>query len=233
MALDVDFYLESVVESAAGVLQIYEKDLADSTDGYVLDIDNTLVTLLAKISYGQLLGFLNRSVALGDFIDIYSRILPDEIIQIRNFPVETVSSVLLNGETLVENEDYILEGGKYFQLIGNYGSSSDIYTQAFTKGLQGLDSQKALRITYKGGWEEAKDNPEVLAGLVLQTVGLYHRKDTLGVGSIKGASFNGSSAAGSISLSPLDPDAGGLLLSARISVERYKFYGACLTMELD
>ena len=136
--------------------------------------------------------------------------------------------MLLNGETLVLGEDYILEGERYFQLIDSCSFETDLYCLGDL-----TNEQKTLRITYKGAWEEALENTEIHSGLVLQTVGLYHRKDALGIGSIKGAAFNGSSAAGSMSLSPLDPDAGGLLLAARISVERYKFYGTCITMELD
>lgn len=226
MSVDLEYFLESVVASSAEILQIHDRG---SDESYEIDSSNRLVGFLAGLAYGQMKSHLNRELARTSFIDIYPRMINGEVLSVRQYPVKSITSVILGGTTLVEGEDYILEGRRYIK-IGGSGTNFDA---AFVVGDTPLYAAKDLRVEYEGGWEEALENRELHAGLVAQTIALYHRKDTLGVGSIKGSSFDGSSAAGSISLSPLDPDAGGIVVAARLSVDRLRFYGACITMELD
>lgn len=227
MAADIDTFLDPVIEDACKLLQMFDP----ATDELVKD--HPMVDICARIAYAQAESYLNRRLAIDDFVEYY--LDQDTRIRLRNTPVDFVNKVwfvdnvyhgeLTNvklGAELVRDVDYQIQRQKSLLILKDVS-----YTpiREFVTGADELDGRVSrspgihILVEYAGGWESAADIPALRSALVMQTVANYNRKDTLGVMQLQAA------GGGSIITSRSSPDSGQLIEGAQLIFDSYRYYG--------
>lgn len=197
-----------VVSSASRFLQITEADTDEIAES------DPIVQLCASMAYSQITTFLNRKILAAtyyeEYIDVESRFA------LRVTPVTSVTTFTLDEEDLlVGDEGYSIINNTITIGVGTSPDKSGVGTETFYSPI----------VTYEGGVTNLLDHPDYLNALILQTVAVYNRKDTLGV--IRVQAEGGSEIHGT---DTYNPDAGDILEVVKSILNPYIYYGSVRDM---
>jgi len=196
----LDTFLNSLVENAIKVLQITDGSLSSAP------LDDPVVRECAAIAYSQACSYCSRKFAKQEFTEEYHSVR--DKISLRQRPVVSVTSVSIDNLPLVLDVDYSVSRNKITLLKRLPASLADTF----------LSEAKDVVVTYVGGFDYANSDEDIFRALTLQTVTLYNRKTTLGIGTTTGRTSQGIT--GSSTIGGAD-DKGGLLDSVKIILDTF------------
>ncbi|RLF42656.1 MAG: hypothetical protein DRN17_07480 [Thermoplasmata archaeon] len=193
-----------VVSNAAQLLQITEHDTEE------IAVDDLTVQLSASVAYSQITSYLNRKILKATFIERYVETIGE--FKLRNLPIGSITSVTESSTLLVEGIDYELVGG----------TLNLFSTSVSTIDRSGIDTETTYTPTveYVGGVSNLMDYPDFLNGLLLQTVAVYNRKDTLGI--VRAQAKGGAEIHAT---DTYNPDAGDILEAVEMILQPYIYFG--------
>lgn len=197
-----------VVSSAARFLQIQEADTDETAE------NDPIVQLCASMAYSQVTVYLNRKILSDTYYEEYIEV--ESRFMLRVTPVESITTFNLDGEDLDPGEET-------YSLINNtvtIGSGAPLDRSGVS-----TENYYTPIITYVGGVTNLLDQPDFLNALILQTVAVYNRKDTLGV--IRLQAEGGSEIHAT---DTYNPDAGDILEVVEQILNPYIFYGSVRDM---
>ena len=208
MAVTLSDFLLPVVLNASRLLQIQEADTDEIAE------NDPIVQLCASMAYSQITSYLNRKLISAtyyeEYIDVESRFM------LRVTPVASITSFTLDDELLdVGDEGYSIINNTITIGVGAPPDMSGVGTETLYSPI----------IVYEGGVVNLIDQPDFLNALILQTVAIYNRKDTLGV--IRVQAEGGSEIHGT---DTYNPDAGDILEAVVLILNPYVYYGSVRDM---
>jgi hypothetical protein len=168
------------------------------TPGYV----DSNVLSCAISSFTQVENFLRRRILEGTYTERHLGV--KEEIQIKHTPVSAISEIRVR-QAYLGTDAYILVPDVDWVLMGQ-----EVH-------LSGVVIFRIVEIDLIGGWTDVSEEASLFSGLLAQTIATYHRKETLGLSSIRGS----GSSAGSV----VPSDSGQLVENARISLDPLVYYG--------
>jgi len=213
MALDT--FLNNFISSTITVLQISDSSLDSVSD------DDPLVRQLAKIAYSQIVGYCNRYFEKKVSVEEYHNVISNSRIRLRNTPVSSVATVMVNDTLLVLGTDYLVLGDslKFLNLprqlgdgyLGDFAYAGGVSYRDKVYPLSNVSIKgQDVLVQYTGGYSYAEENNDLFSALLLQTIALYNRRSTLGMSAVSGV--NGTRGSSQISGAS---DSGDLLESVQ------------------
>ena len=201
-------FLLPVVIGASQFLQIREADTDE------IEESNPIVQLCASMAYSQICTYLNRKLISATYYEEYIEV--ESRFMLRVTPVASITTFTLDDEDLSPgDETYSIINDTITIGAGTAPDRSGVSTETFYSPI----------ITYVGGMLNLIDHPDFLNALILQTVAVYNRKDTLGV--IRLQAEGGSEIHGT---DTYNPDAGNILDVVEQILNPYVWYGSVRDM---
>lgn len=197
-------FVTPVALAATQVLGIAEAGGA-VTPGYV----DSNVLACAISSFTQIENFLRRRILEGDYTERHLGVRGE--ITLKHTPVSVIKEIRVrqaylgtDATVLIENTDWVLVGQEVH--------------------LSGCLLFRIVEVDLTAGYPDVTEEAGLYNGLLAQTIATYHRKETLGLTSIRGG--GPSSGAGAVTPS----DSGQIVENARISLDPLIYYGSAEDM---
>lgn len=179
----VKIFLEDVVVASQDLLGIMAPGAEEQANLYVDD----KVMSCALSAYNQCESYIRRRTIRGSNRERYEKIGAE--ILLKTTPVSSVSSVRFRYPAttpptfynLVLNEDY------YVERDAVYINNSSLMTNISSLELDTMWAivPVSLEVEYIGGFSRASSDSGLFTGLVSQTVANFHRKETLGLATVR------------------------------------------------
>lgn len=204
---DFTEFLAPVVEAAAQFMEVTD------ADGNLKTAD-PVIQASALMALGQVTGFCKRPFINDERREIYAHFDPKGQ-ELRALPVESVSKVEVRynaGEwNELDPDSYSLDRNLLMIASDALGDFS-----IWVTGDEDSTALKDVRVTYIGGSDDIEEQGLLMAGLTVQTVANYHRRDVLGFASV-------SSDKGRVAKTP--SDSGDIVQSAETIVAPLVYFG--------
>lgn len=179
MAVSLSKFLYPACVEAASLLQT-----SDLIDLETEEVSSVLLSCI-KASFTQAQIYCDTGFIKDNYIEKYNNV--DLNFTLKNYPLDSINLIKVNGVELTENVDYTIEYSNITLIPTSDKLKVFIETNPYPYFTAVVD--------YIGGFTSIDKLPNLMEAVVLQAIVTYNRKSTLGMGSISGAGFSNSQAA--------------------------------------
>lgn len=139
---------------------------------------DALVSQLARMALSQIEAWIQRPLVLSEEVLVDKYPIPKKtggVVPLRAVPVVEVQKVEYQISDPAGSFEELIQGSDW-KLVG-----SDLFVPGLSSIAVPMDDEDLfLRVTYRGGYATAEDNPIILTALIQQINGLYNTRQYLG-----------------------------------------------------
>jgi len=192
-------FVEPVASEATRLLGI--TDPKNESESYT----DSKILSCASIAFSQIESFIKRKILEDTYLERHRKV--KYCVCLKHVPVVRVMLVKVKRNPFTSDQDVLEPGVDYILDNGELLFSNRCLLPV-------------VDVTLVGGWSSLEEEIGLYNAFLVQTIAIYHRKESFGLTSLK----MGGTTAGVGTVIPTD--SGQLVDSARVSLEPFIYYGS-------